>query len=540
MFILVDNFDGDTTNITSHTPDTPGEIGSVWFSLVNVSFVRADLVGGSMVASAPGVVSVSYNKSGGFTAVRQGVDSVSVTFPFVLNSPVLDAEFSIQVNLGAGFVNVNMWQKTMGTWQMDMTGGGTHDFTLSATGSYTMVVNVADGAQSVDFEGVTLSDTFAIDNAAQWFMGLDMMFPSTVSVPYIQTDAVLTVYHATVDITAPAGFVTGSVYPGTDGSAITMPMPALSARTGINSALTAPKPTLAVTGTFYGSAVAALTAPTPQLSATGTVSGQASASLTFGDLMGTTYKLAAFGGAVISVSAKAPTLSSGGTTGGLATAAITVPLFQLVASATANPHGGAALIAPAPQLGATIQTYVMAPAPLLVAIGSATVTATYEAYAVNLNHRVRRGVDEVVDETTHYTNFPFDKIVRYKNSYYGVSSAGLFLLDGPTDYDAVTPTAVSWTVKSAETDFGSVQQKTVDVVYFGGRMAAESTINLYAGEGAVDPYSYTTPRGELAQNYRQPFGLGIKARYFAFGFAGAGTLVIDSVSFNVTGLARRI
>ncbi len=123
-------------------------------------------------------------------------------------------------------------------------------------------------------------------------------------------------------------------------------------------------------------------------------------------------------------------------------AAITAPLFKLSASGTAQNYGGASLLAPSPRLGAQAQAWLIAPGATLTAAGTAVVTATYEAYALNLNHPpAQRGIPEI-DELTRYTNFPFTHIVRYQNSYYGANSTGLYLLEGTTDDGALIEVVV--------------------------------------------------------------------------------------------------
>jgi len=314
-----------------------------------------------------------------------------------------------------------------------------------------------------------------------------------------------------------------------------LPMPTLAAQAGANAAmaLASVGTSVSATGTVVNMGTAALTslAGTVSMSGTFIANGSAALTLTPGGMSVTGYF-----GAVTSITlGSVGTVTASGTGTGSGAGAVTLPLYVLTATGHEENHGGANLTSPTPGLGVTGRGALAMPTGILVAIGHATVAAAYEAYAVNLNHIPRPRVDPV-DEVTHYTNYPFDKIVRYKDHYYGVNSTGMYLLEGPTD----TATAIAWTVQSAETDFGSIQQKTVESAYFGGRMAAASTINLFAGEGAVQPYAYTTPRGELAQNYRQTFGRGIKARYFSFGFAGSGTLDIDSVTLNVTTLSRRV
>ena len=320
---------------------------------------------------------------------------------------------------------------------------------------------------------------------------------------------------------------------GEQAAFLTLPTLSLSAQTGANAALALPVTALTATGTATSLGVANLTLPATQLSAQGTVSGMASAALRT-----PTFDLVGYSGAVCSVTLTGGlTLAASGTTGGVASASITLPLFALESSATAQNHGSANLLIPALQAGNSAQAWLALPSMTLTAIGHAVVAATYEAYATNLKHNPQPGV-QPVDEVTHYTNFPFTHVVRYKDSYYGANSTGLYLLEGTTD-DA---TPITWDVKTATTDFKSPQNKTVASAYFGGRLGPADTITLHAGEGAkVQAYSYTTPRGALAQNYRQVFGKGIKQhRYYALEASGTGELALDDISLDVHNLSRRI
>ena len=309
--------------------------------------------------------------------------------------------------------------------------------------------------------------------------------------------------------------------------------------------LTAPRPTL----TAFGAATARATAPRPTLTAGGTVVAMGSASLAppsalvqsegivsamvRADLCAPLASLICYGGAVVSVtlSGKA-TVSASGTTGGIVGASLTCPLFQLSAEATAQNYGSASLIAPSPEIGRTVQAWVAAPAARLTAIGTAVVTATFDAYVVNLLHRGGSTIDEV----THYTNFPFTHVVRYQNSYYGVNSTGLYLLEGTTD----DGDPIEWAVQTAMEDFGSPRRKTVDSVYIEGRLGAATTVSLQSGEKTPNTYSHTTPRGATAQNHRQKLGRGVKERYHALGLAGDGEFELDAVEFNERETNRRI
>jgi hypothetical protein len=312
----------------------------------------------------------------------------------------------------------------------------------------------------------------------------------------------------------------------------TMPSATLSARGGANAALEAPMGLLTITATSVGLGTAALAMPAPTLASSATATGKGSAALTFGSIGVNTYSLVGYSGAVLSVTLTGGyTLAATGTTGNVGGAALTLPLYDLTASGSQPNMGDASLLMPSARLGAQAQAWLAMPSATLTAVGTAVVAVTYEAYAVNLNHTPRPGVD-LVDEVTHYTNYAFDRIVRYKNSYYGMNSTGLYLLEGVT--------TDTWAVQTAETDFKSAQKKTVETAYFGGRMPPASTVSLIARENAANTYNYTTPRGAHAQNYRQAFGRGIKARYYALGLSGTDHFDLDSVTLNVTTLARKV
>lgn len=328
---------------------------------------------------------------------------------------------------------------------------------------------------------------------------------------------------------------------GENASSIDLPMLTLVAQGGGNGAMTLPSMTSVAlaTGTNLGDA-SGITCPMVTVLASGTVSATGSADLTIGTLTSVTFSLVGYSGAVCSVTLNdGLTVVATGMSGVVASAAITLPLFELAASGTAQNSGGADLIMPALRPVGPSQAWVTLPGVTLVATGRATVTATYEAYAVNLKHQPKPG-KEPNDEVTRYTNFPFTHIVRYKNSYFGANSTGLYLLDGTTDYATPTPTAIPWAFKTAMTDFKSQQHKTVASAYFGGRLGAAATIDLHVGEDGPQTYSYATVRTDHAQNYRQVFGKGTKARYYALGASGTGTLELDDIDLDVHTLSRRI
>lgn len=324
---------------------------------------------------------------------------------------------------------------------------------------------------------------------------------------------------------------------GLENSIVIAPaMAVVSARGGMVAALAAPSP--AVTAGMVGDSLmrAEATAPSAVVAMTGTVSAMLQAAIS-----GPAQTVRAFAGAQVVMTAPVGSVASSGTSGGVGIVSATCPMFDVVATMTAQAHMEFELRAPSPTLGReSVRATLTGPSPQLVFTGYAVVTATYEAFATNLKHTGLRPGQEEIDEVTRYTNFPFTHIIRFGNSYFGVGSLGLYLLGGTTDYASPTPTPVAWAIKTGATDFGRQEHKTIDSVIFGGRMPAEATITMYAGEAAGTAYAYTTPRGALAQNYRMKPGKGLVSRYYAFGASGAGTFFLDTLTPDVAVLKRRI
>lgn len=339
---------------------------------------------------------------------------------------------------------------------------------------------------------------------------------------------------STVALTAPMGVIvmTGHDATGENAAYLSAPKGLVGAYFGAVAKLSAPMGVLAATGTVSGRLTAELTAPMGDVASTGTGSPYVmTAALTapMGRMIG-------YGGAVAAIISPMGFVTSTGTTGGKLSAAIVAPLFELTATITRGQTMSAELIAPMLHPVGSLQAYLMAPMGQLTAIGHAVVTATYEAYAINLKHVPVRGV-EPVDEVTRYTSFPFTHIVRYKNSYFGVGSDGnLYLLEGTTD----NATPISWAWKTALDDFKTPNKKTLYSVNFSGRVGPAATITAYLGESGSNAYSYTTPRDALPQNYRQLFGKGMKDRYYALGATGDGDLMLDDMTPNHAVLARKI
>lgn len=268
------------------------------------------------------------------------------------------------------------------------------------------------------------------------------------------------------------------------------------------------------------------------LSATGTVSGVGRAQLALD-----AWAVRGIFGAELSVSSDDWTGSASGSSGSVGSLAVTLNLWELAATGTRETNGSLDVTlddwTPAARAAASIALGDWT----LTATGGNVIVATYEAYALNLKHDP--ALRDPVDELTRYTNFPFMAIVRFRGAYLGVGTAGVYELGGTTDY-AATPTEIPWAWRTAITDFGAAHKKSVESVYFGGRMPPAATVTAYIGESGSSAYSFTTPRGAYAQNYRQKLGRGIKTRYIAIGATGEGALTVDDLKSNIAQLARSI
>lgn len=341
--------------------------------------------------------------------------------------------------------------------------------------------------------------------------------------------------NANMGLPALTAYAAAHVSTGEQAAEVTLPSLTVDITTGAVGAAALPVLLLSAAGdtTIWGHGAATL--PKIASASTGTVAATASA-----DMSLPTLSSVAFSGAVCSVTIDNKiVMVASDTTGGVASMQATLPLFDATIDASVGAPAAADISLPMMFLGNTARAAVSLPAFTLTAIGHAVVSATYEAYAVNLKHQPKPGKDPI-DEVTRYTNFPFTHIVRYQNSYFGANSTGLYLLEGTTDYASPTPTAIPWAFKTAMTDFKSPQHKTVASAYFGGRLGAAATVDLHVGEDGPQTYSYATVRTDHAQNYRQVFGKGTKARYYALGASGTGTLELDDIDLDVHTLARRI
>jgi len=322
---------------------------------------------------------------------------------------------------------------------------------------------------------------------------------------------------------------------GEQAAALSLPSMSVSARGGANTKLSLSSLSSQAAGTVTASASANLVLSSLSAIAAATVAGSGRTALSLPSLGGKSYA-----GALCSVTIGALSLKATGTMGAIGMAKVMLPLFEVVSVATAQNHGSAHLTLPSLQMGGSARAPLTLPGLELVAIGTAVVAATYEAYAINLLQPLDQSpsnqYDAKVPAATHYTNFPFTHVVRYKNSYYGANSTGLYLLEGTTD----NGTPIPFAVKTCETDFGAPEIKTVESAYLAGRLGNAATVTLFAREDTTNAQAFTTPRSAKPQSHRQVFSRGLKARYFALGISGSKEFELDTVDFSVGTTKRRL
>ena len=308
----------------------------------------------------------------------------------------------------------------------------------------------------------------------------------------------------------------------------TSPMGTLSMQGGAAADLTAPMGTLVSSMTVPVSITAELVCPM----------GTLVASMTADLLMRADIRLSSAGtldayfGAQAELTAPMGTLDSAATVGALMSFTATAPIGQLEAIATAGILMRADLTSPMLRAAPGMDFDVIGPMGTLSAILTATVTITYEAYCLNLKPGNKGGVHEL----TRWNVVPFDGIARYGNDYYGWGPGGLHLIGGALD--AGQPIAWNW--HTAITDFGTSQRKYLRELVLSGRIGPTAVASVSVGEKADVTYNYSTPRGQLAQNYRVKTGKGLKDAYYAIGLSGTDVGDVDSVAFGTADGTRRL
>lgn len=467
-------------------------------------------------------VDASGNTAGAWTLSFNGSSAAITVAP--------NTTYTGELAFASGTSSITMFGQTFGDANVTSTAGGLNYIWL-VVGSTTSLgaLDIYDAGGPSSGTGSLTADvsTPMLALGAYFGGGADIATPMlTLSAALIGGNSAL--------LTLPMLTLDAAAHDSTGENAVDYVIPMLTLQADFGATVNAILPMLVLDAQGTGTAflTAELTLPMITLDAAGTGSPW---SIT-ADITLPILTLGAHFGGGAAVSLPMLTVDISATAGGILSAEITLPLLTADIQVTLQNYGWADITLPMIQPAGSMTFNVVLPMLTLDAVVSAIVTATYEAYAINLNHVPKRGV-EPVDEMTRYTNFPFTQVVRYKNSYYGVGADGnLYLLEGTAD----VATPIPWAFKTAMTDFDSPTKKTIASGYFSGRFGPASALALYSGEDGGTVYSYSTPRDALAQNHRQKFGKGLKERYHALGASGTGALELDKIELDVHNMTRRI
>lgn len=252
-------------------------------------------------------------------------------------------------------------------------------------------------------------------------------------------------------------------------------------------------------------------------------------------------RLSAFAGAVLT-QRLAGTMALGASASQAQTGAgrLSMPAPALEAFGQSGWFGAAEVMMPRPQLVTTPSgALLVMPLPQIRAAGGAALSAWSGAWVFGLGDSAGpKGQPVQRYAASQYTGYPFFAIVRFNGQHYGVSDAGLFLLQGDTDAGA----PIAWAVESHISDFGSAQLKNMASVFVGAHMAGSAQAMAVVGERGSNAYSYTNVRGAPIQNHRVRFGRGMRSRYYGVRIEdeGGGDLHMDSLDLEVVPLSRKI
>lgn len=326
----------------------------------------------------------------------------------------------------------------------------------------------------------------------------------------------------------------GAIGGGTTGGVgrVSVALPALAASvTATNpwrGSGSATLPTFSVLATA-GQRIAqsSITLPSLSLSATAVNPETATAALSMPAM-----SFSAFGGASASVAIGRIIAAANGTAGGVAAASISLPRLSVSGEATRQNSASAAVSLPALRLDTGASISAALPAFRSSASATTAFAVSYEAYAMHMS----QSPGSMTNQVTRYSGYPFTRIVRFRGESYGIAADGIYLLGGPTD--AGLP--IAWRFESCLTDFGLAQKKNVASAYFAGRLGANVSVKVVAGDSPSQTHVHTTVPVAHAVNHREKLGRGRVTRYFAFGASGSGDLSLDAMEFEINQATRRI
>lgn len=254
-------------------------------------------------------------------------------------------------------------------------------------------------------------------------------------------------------------------------------------------------PTFTCTGTHldYGNANIAFSTFT--LSSTGLGYGTSNASVGF-----ISSTITSFGGVNASLAAPVFSLSSTGSYIPLGGASLDFLTWAVSSTGTLDASGSATIGFP---VFTSVWGSAALPAPFLnlAATGSVAI-ANSVAYVLNI----------VTNESTRYTNQNWDHIVVLGNKPYGVTSTGLYLLEGATDNGVAIDTYMA----TKETDLGSNMAKSIPTIYLNSDTLTYTTAYM---DGVAQ-----TPQASSFSGRKCHLSRGAEARYVKLKISGIKNL----------------
>lgn len=326
----------------------------------------------------------------------------------------------------------------------------------------------------------------------------------------------------------PGGYEVVSNVTARDRQGVDQTLPAIQVTgySGAHLVASLPKVSLHATGTVDSVGRVTASLPHLQIWSTGIAGGASAAMLTlFGE-----YSTAAYTGAQVWLQTDGRYgVSSAGKTGGIAAAQLTHSTGYAVTSrVTAEAYARADMLLPALTTAPSGQAWLVGPALSAYAVAGEVVEVTYEAYAINLS----------TGAVTHYTNYPFDNILRFGNEFYGVAATGLYYIGGATDLGA----EITCQLRTFPTDFKGKNLKRVAYSYLTGRADQGVVVGVTPDEGLTHNYESSFGEDTQLRNHRSTLGKGLRGVYYDFSISnvGGGQLEVDELSIQVVETQRAV
>lgn len=313
-----------------------------------------------------------------------------------------------------------------------------------------------------------------------------------------------------------------------------LPVPVLHAVGGAQTKkMVLPSLEFTASGTVTQLGRTAANLPALTLTASGTVTQQGRAELFYSG----TYLLRTCSGAVAQATLPQVrgSLVAHGLSGKVGGVGAPLPSLTLTAGGKQHAVGKLAVTLPALRFvpSGTLRESVYLPRFTLFAVGRPSAVSQYEAYSVSLLSDQREQEQAYV---THYTDYPFEQIVRFGTKYFGVAKTGLFELTG----DRFDTEPIIAFIRTGETDYGSRQVKRPVSLYIAGRLRGDFVAAVTPAELKDYDYHYHTFDKTGARNYRVLFGKGLRARYLAYTFTNLNgeAFDLDEITPEVAELRR--